>query len=111
MLGMDAEGLLPTEREILEVLERAGRPLGVEAIAAHLDTNRLTVEVVDEPWLLREGLIERTERGRELTERGRRTLRRARAAEAGARPCPFPGGDAMPDEGRAGARVSEAARA
>jgi Holliday junction DNA helicase RuvB len=67
-IGIDAEGLLKEERDILDLLLDRGRPMGIDAIAETLGLDRETLEGVYEPWLLRSGLIERTERGRQATE-------------------------------------------
>ena len=70
--GLDGAGLLEAEREILDLLWRAQRPVGIEAIAATLGLDLEEVKVVHEPFLLRAGLIRRTPLGRELTAKGRK---------------------------------------
>ena len=45
-----------------------GGPAGIEAIAASLREDRVTLEDVVEPFLLKEGFIVRTPRGRVATE-------------------------------------------
>jgi Holliday junction DNA helicase RuvB len=45
----------------------AGGPVGVETIAAVLGDERDVVEEVIEPYLLQEGFVQRTPRGRMLT--------------------------------------------
>ena len=67
----------------------------------------MTVEVVDEPWLIRGALIQRTKRGRVLPERGRRVLRRARESDGGAPVCFLPADHPIPGQGRAGTRPTE----
>lgn len=72
MSGVDALGLDRQDRSYLETILRVfnGGPAGVDAIAHTLNTapDTLTDEV--EPFLLREGLVVRTSRGRKLTNRG-----------------------------------------
>jgi Holliday junction DNA helicase RuvB len=69
-LDVDERGLQPLDRNYLRVLaERfSGGPAGVEAIAASLSEDRTTLEETLEPYLLKEGFIVRTARGRVLTE-------------------------------------------
>jgi Holliday junction DNA helicase RuvB len=65
-LLVDQAGLDRLDRAYLSVLiERfAGGPVGVEAIAASMSEERGTLEEVIEPFLLQEGFISRTSRGR-----------------------------------------------
>jgi Holliday junction DNA helicase RuvB len=71
-LGIDAWGLTELDRRILVTLhKRFSRAVGVSAIAAALGEDLFTVEFVQEPWLVREGFIDRTPRGRLLTAKGR----------------------------------------
>lgn len=69
MLEVDALGLTPLDRKLLAVLiERFdGGPAGVNALAAALSEEPLTISEVHEPFLLQLGLIERTPRGRIAT--------------------------------------------
>jgi Holliday junction DNA helicase RuvB len=46
-----------------------GGPVGIETIAAALGEDRDTIEDVFEPYLLQEGFLARTKRGREVTDR------------------------------------------
>ena len=52
----------------------AGGPVGVETIAAALGDERDVVEEVIEPYLLQEGFVQRTPRGRMLTQTAFRHL-------------------------------------
>ncbi len=75
MMGVDDAGLDPTDRKILEILVRAnGRAVGLKTIAAAAGETDDTIEEVYEPFLLREGFLERTPRGRVATERAYRHL-------------------------------------
>jgi Holliday junction DNA helicase RuvB len=69
-LDVDERGLQPMDRQYLRVLAERfyGGPAGVEAIAASLSEDRTTLEETLEPYLLKEGFIVRTARGRQLTD-------------------------------------------
>lgn len=74
-LGIDARGLDGVDRKILTcLLERDGQPVGLSTIAAAVGEEEETVEEVYEPYLIREGLLERTPRGRVATRRAREIL-------------------------------------
>lgn len=68
-LDIDASGLDHMDRRILlTVIEKfGGGPVGVETIAAAVGEERDTIEDVYEPYLLQEGFIHRTPRGRMAT--------------------------------------------
>lgn len=67
-LGVDAHGLESLDRKCLKAIARSeGGPVGLKALAAALDEDVRTLEEVVEPYLLRQGWIERTPRGRLLT--------------------------------------------
>jgi holliday junction DNA helicase RuvB len=70
-LQIDALGLDTMDRRILQtVLEKfGGGPVGVETIAAVVGEERDTIEDVYEPFLMQEGFIHRTPRGRVATAR------------------------------------------
>lgn len=71
-LGIDAWGLTDLDRRILLTMhKRFRRAVGIGSIAAALGEDHYTVEHVQEPWLVREGFIDRTPRGRLLTAKGR----------------------------------------
>lgn len=69
MLAVDKRGLDNLDRRYLEMLEDRfnGGPAGVESIAAALAEDRGTLEDVIEPYLIQQGYIVRTARGRMLT--------------------------------------------
>lgn len=69
-LGVDRFGLDPMDRRILQLIyeKYAGGPVGVETIAAALSEERDTIEEVYEPFLLQEGFLQKTQRGRMITE-------------------------------------------
>lgn len=68
-LEIDALGLDPLDRRYLRLIAEhfGGGPVGVETIAAALAEARDAVEDVVEPFLLQQGLIQRTPRGRVLS--------------------------------------------
>ena len=66
-LGVDNLGLDDADRKYLSFLsDHGGGPVGVETIAAALSEPRDAIEEVIEPFLIQEGLIQRTPRGRIL---------------------------------------------
>jgi Holliday junction DNA helicase RuvB len=75
-LEVDARGLDAMDRRyLLRIAEHhAGGPVGVETLAAALAEARDTIEDVIEPFLIQEGLVLRTSRGRMLGEPGWRHL-------------------------------------
>jgi Holliday junction DNA helicase RuvB len=68
-MDVDILGLDEIDRKLLlTIIEKFnGGPAGVDAIAAALREDKETIEDVYEPYLLQEGLIERTSRGRLAT--------------------------------------------
>ncbi|MBI5074568.1 MAG: Holliday junction branch migration DNA helicase RuvB [Nitrospirae bacterium] len=68
-LEVDERGLDDMDRKLLlTIIEKFnGGPAGVDAISASLREDRETIEDVYEPYLLQEGLLERTPRGRLAT--------------------------------------------
>jgi Holliday junction DNA helicase RuvB len=70
-LQIDSAGLDPMDRKILLTIvdKFGGGPVGVETIAASVGEQRDTLEDVYEPYLLQEGLLQRTPRGRVATAR------------------------------------------
>src|SRR5438270_1157928 len=75
-LEVDARGLDGMDRRYLRCVAEnyAGGPVGVETIAAALGDERDVVEEVIEPYLLQEGFVQRTPRGRLLTRNAFRHL-------------------------------------
>lgn len=70
-LGIDHNGLDQTDyRYLKSIVEKfGGGPVGLETISATIGEEVTTVEDVYEPYLLQEGYIKRTPRGRVATER------------------------------------------
>lgn len=75
-LGVDHLGLDGADRRYLSLLadNYGGGPVGVETIAAALSEARDAIEEVIEPYLLQQGLIQRTPRGRMLAAKAWRHL-------------------------------------
>ena len=72
LLEIDAAGLDRHDRTILETIavKFGGGPVGLSTLAAAVDEEPETIEDVYEPYLLQQGLLKRTPRGRVITERG-----------------------------------------
>jgi Holliday junction DNA helicase RuvB len=68
-LDVDERGLDDMDRKLLlTIIEKFnGGPVGIETIAASLREDKETIEDVYEPYLLQEGFLERTPRGRQAT--------------------------------------------
>ena len=75
-LDVDGRGLDAMDRRYLACIGQhyGGGPVGVDTIAAALSEARDALEDVVEPYLLQQGLIQRTPRGRMLTDAARRHL-------------------------------------
>ena len=75
-LGIDSNGLDYTDfrylRAIVETFQ--GGPVGVESLAATISEEVSTIEDVYEPYLLQEGYIKRSNRGRIATQKAYETL-------------------------------------
>ncbi|MXY53704.1 MAG: Holliday junction branch migration DNA helicase RuvB [Gammaproteobacteria bacterium] len=76
MLQVDDQGLDAIDRNFLATIAGKfdGGPVGVETLAASIGEERDTLEDVVEPYLLQEGYIMRTPRGRVATEAAYRLL-------------------------------------
>lgn len=75
-LKIDSLGLDSLDRAyLLGVIERFnGGPVGLDALAASLSEEAMTLEDVYEPYLLQLGFINRTQRGRVVTEKAYKHL-------------------------------------
>ena len=69
MLNVDQVGFDSLDRRLLQLLieKFEGGPVGVESLAAALSEERSTIEDVIEPFLLQQGYLLRTARGRMAT--------------------------------------------
>jgi Holliday junction DNA helicase RuvB len=70
-IGVDLAGLDSADRKYLKIIAEnyAGGPVGVETISAAMSEARDALEEVIEPYLLQQGFIQRTPRGRMITEK------------------------------------------
>ncbi|MEL7229689.1 MAG: Holliday junction branch migration DNA helicase RuvB [Pseudomonadota bacterium] len=70
-LGVDPIGLDELDRRYLTVIGEnfGGGPVGIETIAASLSEPRDAIEDIIEPYLIQQGFIQRTPRGRIMTPR------------------------------------------
>jgi holliday junction DNA helicase RuvB len=70
-LEVDAAGLDAGDRKILSTIVKRfdGGPVGIDSLAASLAEDRDTLEFVYEPYLIQEGFLIRTPRGRQITKR------------------------------------------
>lgn len=71
LLDVDKEGLDQTDRELLLTIVNkfAGGPVGLDTLAASVGEDAGTIEDVYEPYLLKNGFIQRTPKGRIVTEK------------------------------------------
>jgi holliday junction DNA helicase RuvB len=78
MLAIDERGLDEMDLKILTTIidHHAGGPVGISTIAVAIGEEPSTIEEVYEPYLILQGFIKRTPRGREVTELGYQHLGR-----------------------------------
>jgi len=71
LMDIDRLGLDSMDRKILTVIKDyyQGGPVGIDALSATLGEDKQTIEEVYEPYLLKQGLLLRTPRGRVLSEK------------------------------------------
>ena len=76
LLGIDSQSLDPMDRKILSTLAVtfSGGPVGLGTIGASLGEDPDTLEEVYEPFLIQQGFLSRTPRGRILTPRAYQAL-------------------------------------
>lgn len=72
LFGVDKRGLDRVDRELLGLLAKKfnAKPVGLSTVAVALGEEPETIEAVIEPFLIRSGLLARTQRGREITQSG-----------------------------------------
>lgn len=72
-MEVDDLGLDEMDRKVLGIIlnKFSGGPVGIETLAAGLSEDKGTIEEVYEPYLIQEGLIQKTPRGRVITELGK----------------------------------------
>lgn len=76
ILDVDKLGLDAVDRNLLNTMiyNFEGGPVGLDTLAAAIGEDAGTIEDVYEPYLIQNGLINRTPRGRVITENARRHL-------------------------------------
>lgn len=75
LLGIAPLGLTHQDQRLLQVLANQGdNPMGIANLAVLLDEEPATLEEVVEPYLIQQGLIQRTPRGRVITDAGKTQL-------------------------------------
>jgi Holliday junction DNA helicase RuvB len=79
-LNIDKHGLDEIDNKILSVIidKFSGGPVGISTIATALGEDAGTIEEVYEPFLIKEGFLKRTPRGREVTDFAYQHLGRSR---------------------------------
>ncbi len=75
MLGIDRIGLTELDRRILRCLAGSSIAVGLKTVAVAVGEEEDTIEDTYEPHLIREGLIQKTPRGRVITELGKAALK------------------------------------
>lgn len=75
-LKVDSEGLDDTDHNLLKsiIYKFSGGPVGIDALAASIGEEVSTIEDVYEPYLLQNGFLKRTNRGRVVTEKAYKHL-------------------------------------
>ena len=65
-IGIDSKGLDDMDRRILDTIinKFSGGPVGVESLSVAISEDSVTIEEVYEPYLIKEGYLQRTTRGR-----------------------------------------------
>jgi len=84
-LNVDTHGLDDMDNKILTTLidKFKGGPVGITTLATAVSENGETIEEVYEPFLIQQGFIVRTPRGREVTERAYQHLGRVKNSQGG----------------------------
>ena len=84
-LNVDAHGLDEMDNRILlAIIDKfKGGPVGISTLATAVGENGETIEEVYEPFLIQEGFIMRTPRGREVTELAYKHLNRVKGKSQG----------------------------
>jgi len=84
-LNIDDHGLDEMDNKILSVIidKFSGGPVGINTISTAVGEDGGTIEEVYEPFLIKEGYIKRTPRGREVTERAYRHLGKQKEGGSG----------------------------
>ena len=75
-LKVDNDGLDETDHKLLETIiyKFNGGPVGIDALASSIGEEKATIEDVYEPYLLQNGYLKRTNRGRIVTDKAYKHL-------------------------------------
>lgn len=75
-LDVDSYGMDEMDKKILSVIIKkfSGGPVGLSTLAVAVEEESGTIEEIYEPFLIKEGFLKRTPRGRETTELAYRAL-------------------------------------
>ena len=84
-LNVDEHGLDEMDNRILSTIidKFKGGPVGITTIATAVSESAETIEEVYEPFLIQQGFLMRTPRGREVTEQAYKHLGKVRDAAQG----------------------------
>lgn len=84
MLGIDDAGLEAIDRRILKaIITHGGGPVGLKTISVAVGEEDGTIEEVYEPYLIQQGFLKKTMRGRVASDRAYKHLKRERADTEG----------------------------
>lgn len=75
MLGIDQYGLTELDRRILKCLADSSIAVGLKTVAVAVGEEEDTIEDTYEPHLIREGLLQKTPRGRVITDKGKGVIK------------------------------------
>ncbi len=70
LMKIDEIGLTESDITILKILYASELPVGIDTLALHTNQDKNTIAEVNEPYLLRLGMIERSKQGRIITDNG-----------------------------------------
>ena len=79
-MGIDSNGLDDMDRRILNAIidKFSGGPVGLESLSVAISEDAVTVEEVYEPYLIKEGYVQRTSRGRIALDKAYNYLKKTR---------------------------------
>jgi Holliday junction DNA helicase RuvB len=70
IMGLDEMGLDENDYVVLNYLASQPRPIGAKALASACNMDETTITNIIEPYLVQKGMVNRTQRGREITPKG-----------------------------------------